>query len=74
MEFMEGGTLTEAAKAHNFTEKEIAFVAREILKALCFLHSKMVVHRDLKSSNVMMSTTGDIKLSTLALFFFALLH
>ncbi len=30
MQFMEGGTLTEASRAHSFTEKEIAFVAREV--------------------------------------------
>ncbi len=64
MEFMEGGTLTEASRAHLFTEKEIAYVAREMLKGIQFLHTKMLVHRDLKSSNVMMSITGEIKLST----------
>lgn len=34
MEHMEGGTLTEATKGHNFTELQIAFVARELLKGL----------------------------------------
>lgn len=34
MEFMEGGTLTEATKGHNFTEMQIAYVARELLKGL----------------------------------------
>jgi serine/threonine protein kinase len=41
MEHMEGGTLTEATKGHNFTEMQIAFVARELLSALVpqlFLH------------------------------------
>merc|ERR1712100_446053 len=62
MEFMEGGTLTEAAKAHKFKEKEIAYVARESLKALSYLHQHNLVHRDLKSSNIMMTITGEIKL------------
>lgn len=30
MEFLEGGTLTEARKGHEFEENEIAFVAREV--------------------------------------------
>lgn len=34
MEHMEGGTLTEATKGHNFTEIQIAYVARELLKGL----------------------------------------
>lgn len=61
-EFLEGGTLSEAAKIHQFSEKHIAYVAREMLKALKFLHKKGMVHRDLKSANVMMSVDGEIKL------------
>lgn len=30
MEFLEGGTLTEARKSHNFEEKEIAYIAKEV--------------------------------------------
>jgi p21-activated kinase 1 len=62
MEFLEGGTLTEARKSHNFEEKEIAYIAKELLKGLVYLHSLGIVHRDLKSENIMMSVLGDIKL------------
>lgn len=61
-EFLEGGTLSEAVKVHQFTERHIAYVAREILKALKYLHSLGYIHRDLKSGNVMMSIEGQIKL------------
>jgi hypothetical protein len=30
MEFMEGGTLTEAVKGHEFKEPQIAYVAKEV--------------------------------------------
>jgi hypothetical protein len=30
MEFMEGGTLTEAVKGHDFKETQIAYVAKEV--------------------------------------------
>ena len=63
-EFMHGGTLHEAARAHRFEDKHIAYVAREVLKALKFLHGKKFAHRDLKSQNVMMAINGAIKLST----------
>ena len=61
-EFLEGGTLAEAVKVHQFSDRHIAYVSREILKALQYLHSMGYVHRDLKSGNVMMSTEGHIKL------------
>jgi len=62
MEFLEGGTLAEAAALYNFSEKHIAYTARECLKGLKYLHDKGFAHRDLKSSNVMMSVKGDVKL------------
>jgi len=62
MEYLEGGTLSLAAKAHKFSDRHVAYVAKEILSALKYLHEKNYVHRDLKSSNVMMSISGEIKL------------
>lgn len=62
MEFLEGGTLSDAVKGFKFKEPQIAFVAQEMLKALSYLHSKNYAHRDLKSSNVMMTVQGQIKL------------
>ncbi|EGG18197.1 putative protein serine/threonine kinase [Cavenderia fasciculata] len=62
MEFMEGGTFEEAAKAWKFNENNLAYVARELLKGLSYLHEKQMVHRDLKSANIMMSVEGKVKL------------
>lgn len=62
MEFLEGGTLAEAAREHTFTEKEISYTTRELLRGIAFLHSQNVAHRDLKSANIMMSTAGQIKM------------
>eukprot|EP01117_Protostelium_nocturnum_P001355 TRINITY_DN1166_c0_g1_i1.p1 TRINITY_DN1166_c0_g1~~TRINITY_DN1166_c0_g1_i1.p1 ORF type:complete len:665 (-),score=269.02 TRINITY_DN1166_c0_g1_i1:92-2086(-) len=62
MEFLEGGTLTEARRGHEFEENEIAFVARELLRGISHIHSLGLIHRDVKSENIMMSINGDIKL------------
>eukprot|EP01128_Nolandella_sp_AFSM9_P003836 TRINITY_DN1689_c1_g2_i1.p1 TRINITY_DN1689_c1_g2~~TRINITY_DN1689_c1_g2_i1.p1 ORF type:complete len:606 (+),score=127.26 TRINITY_DN1689_c1_g2_i1:728-2545(+) len=62
VEYMEGGTLGEAAKSGSLTEDHVAFTAGEMLKALKYLHERKFVHRDLKSANVMMSVKGEVKL------------
>jgi len=42
MEYLEGGTLSEAAKAHTFSDQHVAYVAHEILAGLKFLHKKKI--------------------------------
>jgi len=61
-QYLHGGTLSEAARAFKFSDRHIAFIAREICKALQHLHQKKWAHRDLKSSNIMMDISGMIKL------------
>jgi len=45
-----------------FVEPEIAYVAREVLHSLEYMHSNELVHRDVKTRNIMLSETGQIKL------------
>jgi serine/threonine protein kinase len=41
------------------------YTFREVLKAVCFLHSRSRLHRDLKSDNIFLSSSGIIKLGDL---------
>src|SRR6266404_5231789 len=63
MEYMEGGSLTDVVTANLMTEGQIAAVSRETAQGLQHLHKHGVIHRDIKSDNVLLSLTGDIKLS-----------
>jgi p21-activated kinase 1 len=68
-EYMEGGSLTDVVTANMMTEGQIAAVSRETAQGLQHLHKHGVIHRDIKSDNVLLSLTGDIKLSTYYEFF-----
>ena len=64
MEYMEGGSLTSLVVENEMTEGQIAAVSREIALGLQHLNKRGVIHRDIKSGNVLLSLTGDVKLST----------
>ncbi|KZP01842.1 Pkinase-domain-containing protein [Calocera viscosa TUFC12733] len=63
MEYMEGGSLTDVVTANIMTEGQISAVSREVCEGLRHLHAHGVIHRDIKSDNVLLSLMGDIKLT-----------
>lgn len=63
MEFLEGGALTDIVTHSRMDEEQIATVCKQCLKALAFLHSQGVIHRDIKSDSILLGADGTIKLS-----------
>ncbi|KAB1262151.1 Serine/threonine-protein kinase PAK 5, partial [Camelus dromedarius] len=63
MEFLEGGALTDIVTHTRMNEEQIATVCLSVLRALSYLHDQGVIHRDIKSDSILLTSDGRIKLS-----------
>ncbi|KAF7231061.1 serine/threonine-protein kinase PAK 6b [Nothobranchius furzeri] len=63
MEYLQGGALTHIIGETRLNEEQIATVSEGVLRALSYLHSQGVIHRDIKSDSILLTLDGRIKLS-----------
>ncbi|GBN41998.1 Mitogen-activated protein kinase kinase kinase kinase 3 [Araneus ventricosus] len=63
MEYCGGGSLQDIYHLTGpLAELQIAYVCRETLKGLAYLHSMGKMHRDIKGANILLTENGDVKL------------
>ncbi|MDZ7773520.1 MAG: protein kinase [Balneolaceae bacterium] len=61
MEYVEGKELREVIAGEELTMERRAEVALQIARALQAAHEKGIIHRDIKSSNIMLDNGGRVK-------------
>ncbi|KAF9916754.1 hypothetical protein BX616_002900 [Lobosporangium transversale] len=64
LEYVSGGSIESCLKRSGpFPEAVIRFFTRQILLGLEYIHSKKIVHRDIKAANVLVDEQGVCKIS-----------
>ncbi|XP_034238183.1 serine/threonine-protein kinase mig-15 isoform X5 [Thrips palmi] len=65
MEYCGAGSVTDlvkSTKGQSLKEEWIAYICREILRGLAYLHNNKVIHRDIKGQNVLLTDNAEVKL------------
>ena len=64
MEYMQGGALTDILGRNiRWPETHIAYVCKQSLMGLAFMHRNHRLHRDIKSDNILVDLDGRVKLA-----------
>ncbi|WWD22031.1 hypothetical protein CI109_106519 [Kwoniella shandongensis] len=63
MEYMEGGALTDVIENNQLAEDQIAAICLETCRGLQHLHTRSIIHRDIKSDNLLMNAQGEVKIT-----------
>ncbi|XP_064394786.1 mitogen-activated protein kinase kinase kinase kinase 5-like [Halichondria panicea] len=65
MEYCGGGSVQDIYHVTNqgLNELQIAFICREMLAGLEYLHERNMIHRDIKGANILLTDDGEVKLA-----------
>ncbi|XP_067220580.1 mitogen-activated protein kinase kinase kinase kinase 5 [Chanodichthys erythropterus] len=64
MEYCGGGSLQDIYHVTGpLSEQQIAYICREMLQGLDYLHGQKKIHRDIKGANILLNDHGEVKLA-----------
>jgi len=66
MEYVEGCSLTEIVEQNigqKTKESFIAYITSRVVEGLIYLHDNNIIHRDIKSDNILLGSNSDVKIT-----------
>jgi len=63
MEYVDGETLTQRiGRFSSLPVEDALYIFQTVTEAIHYIHGQGVLHRDIKSNNIKISSTGEVKL------------
>ncbi len=62
MEYVEGNTLKQVIEKETLSIKKVMDIGIQVCEGLSIAHEKGIVHRDIKSENIMLTPRGQVKI------------
>jgi serine/threonine-protein kinase len=61
MQYVEGQTLRQLINGRPLSLEQLLHIAQQVAEALAAAHDRAIIHRDIKSGNIMVTTRGQVK-------------